>query len=159
MLEVKKMEDKEIRFWMKGPEEFQFLSNFYPSPFSKDFIRWETVEHYFQAHKCLKEEDFNKVWRAKYANDAKRLGHSVEVKSNWNDIKDQIMWDAIRLKFKHNEDLREMLLATDGYELVHYAPWGDDYWGVDKDGKGQNKQGKILMIVRKELKDELSNKT
>ncbi len=31
--------------------------------------------------------------------------------------------------------------------------WGDTFWGVDlRTGKGENKLGKILMRVRKELK-------
>jgi predicted NAD-dependent protein-ADP-ribosyltransferase YbiA (DUF1768 family) len=37
-------------------DEYEFLSNFYPSPFTVDGIYYPTVEHYFQAMKTLNVE-------------------------------------------------------------------------------------------------------
>jgi hypothetical protein len=44
-----------------------------------------------------------------------------------------------------------MLLATGGEDLIESAPT-DSYWGVGRDGKGQNKLGKIIERIRDELR-------
>ena len=69
-------------------------------------------------------------------------------------LKDGVMLTALREKFGQNADLAEMLLLTDGFELIEFAPWGDTYWGVDKNKVGRNMLGKLLMIVRDELKEK-----
>lgn len=40
---------------------FGFLSNFHPSPIEEDGIIYPTVEHYFQAMKCLDREERIKI--------------------------------------------------------------------------------------------------
>lgn len=144
-----------VYFNSKDAEEFRFLSNFYRSPFFIDFMLWDTVEHYYQASKAKNEADRLKIWRTKTPGEAKKLGKTVEIKDDWDDLKDGVMLEAVREKFRQNEGLREMLLATDGFELVEFAPWGDTYWGVDKDKQGKNRLGKILMHVREEFKRKL----
>lgn len=42
-----------------------------------------------------------------------------------------------------------MLFNSFDEELVHLSPW-DRYWGVDDNGKGENRLGKIIMRVRDE---------
>jgi len=44
-------------------------------------------------------------------------------------------------------DLRAKLLATGNEELIEGNTWGDTFWGVC-DGKGLNKLGQLLMVVR-----------
>jgi hypothetical protein len=58
------------------------------------------------------------------------------------------------MKFEQNPDIAEMLMATEGFELVEYAPWGDTFWGVGKDHEGKNNLGKILMKIRGELLED-----
>jgi predicted NAD-dependent protein-ADP-ribosyltransferase YbiA (DUF1768 family) len=45
----------------------------------------------------------------------------------------------------------DRLLHTGDDYLVEYAPWGDTFWGVDKNYKGQNWLGRLLMRRRDEI--------
>ena len=85
------------------------------------------------------------------ANEAKRLGRRVKLRPDWEDIKDEVMYEVVLDKFKRNDNLKEKLLDTANAELIEENWWNDTYWGVCK-GKGKNKLGKILMKVRDELK-------
>ena len=58
---------------------------------------------------------------------------------------------AMRRKFELHAELRQLLLSTGDEELQEAAPT-DYYWGVGRDGNGQNKLGLILMRVRAELR-------
>ena len=70
---------------------------------------------------------------------------------DWEEVKDQIMYEICLAKFTQNEELKEKLLATGNEELVEGNTWHDTYWGVCN-RRGKNKLGKILMRVRSELK-------
>ena len=70
------------------------------------------------------------------------------------------MYEICKAKFLQNEDLRIRLLATgDEYLEEGTTGWHDNYWGnceceKCKNIEGKNTLGKILMRVRKELRDE-----
>ena len=51
-----------------------------------------------------------------------------------------------------NPELGNKLLETGNQELVEGNTWGDIFWGVCN-GKGQNWLGKILMMVRDEIRE------
>lgn len=146
-----------IYFQSKGFPEFRFLSNFYMSEFlDPEGNSWRSVEHYYQAWKSLDPNVRALIAGAPDCRTAKKLGNDkrvLELTEDWPIRKDVVMLDAVRMKFGQSPELTEMLLATDGFDLVEYAPWGDTYWGVDKNYEGQNKLGKILMRVRQELKE------
>ena len=82
---------------------------------------------------------------------AKRKGRRVKLRDDWEEVKDQIMYEIVLNKFSQNEELRKKLIATGDEYLEEGNTWHDTYWGVCN-GKGKNKLGKILMQVREELK-------
>ena len=48
---------------------------------------------------------------------------------------------------------RNLLLKTGDEEIVEWNYWHDTFWGKDiETGKGENNLGKILMLIRSELK-------
>ena len=61
------------------------------------------------------------------------------------------MTEIVRAKVQRNEDVKEMLLGTGNKSIIENSP-ADDFWGVGKDGTGQNQMGKILMKVREEIR-------
>jgi N-glycosidase YbiA len=76
----------------------------------------------------------------------------LPLRSDWEQVKDDVMRKAVLQKFKTHADIREILLATESEVLVENSPI-DYYWGCGKDGSGKNKLGQILMEVREVLRD------
>jgi len=132
---------------------YEFLSNFYICNIYYKGHKYISVEHAFQAAKVKDENNRLFIASASTPGLAKRRGRTVRIREDWEFIKDQVMYDLVLNKFKNNSDLKEQLLATGSEELVEGNFWGDSYWGVDKVRGGQNKLGKILMRVRKELQN------
>ena len=77
------------------------------------------------------------------------------MRPNWNDIRVNIMTEYVYEKFRQNDDLKELLLATGDEEIVEGNHWHDIFWGVctcDRHiGDGANHLGEILMEVRRTL--------
>jgi hypothetical protein len=71
---------------------------------------------------------------------------------NWEEAKGSIMLHALRKKFATGK-LRDLLLATGDRPLVEGSPF-DSYWGCGRTGKGKNRLGELLMLVRAELRGE-----
>ena len=128
--------------------EYNFLSNFYPCKVIYNGTTFENSEAAFQAAKCWSRAD---EFIHLSASDAKRLGRSVEMREDWEIVKNRIMRDVVLAKFSQNEDLKEKLLATRDAYLEEGNTWGDRYWGT-VDGVGENWLGHILMSVRDMLK-------
>lgn len=133
--------------------EFAFLSNFYEVPVEWEGITYPSTEHAFQAAKVI-----NPVTRMKIAAEptpgrAKRAGRSVQLRHDWEQVKFDIMLDIVMAKFRQHPDLAEALLDTGDAELIEGNTWNDTTWGVCN-GRGLNWLGKILMMVRCQLKLE-----
>ena len=85
------------------------------------------------------------------AKTAKRMGRRVELRVDWETVKERIMYEICLAKFTQHSELAQKLLKTGTKYLVEGNYWGDTEWGVCN-GKGKNKLGKILMRVREELR-------
>ncbi|XWV24955.1 hypothetical protein QJ856_gp0825 [Tupanvirus deep ocean] len=77
--------------------------------------------------------------------------YKSHIRTDWDDIKDTIMLDLLRLKFSLTLPLT-VLLSTGSKYLVEHNPVKnrDLYWSDNKDGSGKNKLGILLMKVRGE---------
>ena len=129
-----------------------FLSNFYGVAVSYNGLKFMSSEAAFQAQKC---PSMAKSFTRLGPNKAKALGRNVQLREDWEDVKDDIMYDVIKAKFTQNEYIKKQLLDTGDEELVEGNTWNDTYWGVDiRTGKGKNKLGKLLMKLRTELREE-----
>ena len=125
-----------------------FLSNFYVTPVFYQGIRFESSEAAFQAAKCPERmQEFCGL----NPSEAKRLGRSVTLRPDWEEVKLDVMYQVCMAKFTQNPRLAEKLIATGDAELVDGNTWGDRIWGVC-DGVGENNLGKILMQVRDRLR-------
>lgn len=127
-----------------------FLSNFYESPVKFEGLEYKSVEAAFQSAKTTRVEE---RMRFTYMDpsEAKQTGRRIYLRKDWEKVKDNVMYECLKDKFS-NPDLRAKLLATGDEELVEGNTWGDQYWGVCN-GVGKNMLGKLLMKIRKEIKD------
>lgn len=145
-------------------DEYMFLSNFYEAPVTYNGRTYRNNEAAFQSMKDIsRADDFTKLSASK----AKRLGRAVQLVDNWDEIKDDIMYDIVKCKFTQNTTLKEKLLATGTAVLIEGNNWHDNYWGATEKPQsyatsneyildhtrlyGKNRLGIILMIVRHEL--------
>lgn len=131
--------------------EYAFLSNFYPCFVTYEGIRYPSVEHAFQAAKTLDENERKRFAVMKTAADAKYFGRRVDLREDWEQIKDDVMLECLRSKFS-NKELKEKLLSTQSRMLVEGNNHGDKYWGKVH-GVGKNRLGELLMKVRSELNE------
>jgi hypothetical protein len=132
--------------------EHRFLSNFWPCTVFYEGDEYPSVEHAYVAAKTTDREVRKQIQEEPKAGAVKKLGRQITLRTDWEDIKLEVMESLVTQKFTFNTDLREKLLSTGDSELVEGNTWGDTFWGVCK-GEGQNNLGKILMKVRKNLND------
>ena len=71
-------------------------------------------------------------------------------KENWNDLKESVMLNGLRCKFRQHPELSKLLLSTSSKRLVESTS-SDMYWGESIEGIGQNRLGELLIMVRNEL--------
>lgn len=137
-------------FYQVGGEHSP-LSNFYPSPFQALATTWPTVEHYYQAMKTYDNGDRERIRVLPTPGAAKKFGRRVELRSDWEAIKYDVMLYAVKAKFAPDTDLAAYLLATEDALLIEGNTWGDRTWGR-VNGVGSNWLGTILMAWRCELR-------
>jgi N-glycosidase YbiA len=127
------------------------LSNFSPPGIEQDGVFWPTIEHFFQAQKFDSLEMKERIRRTATPKLARELGQSRAhpIRSDWDDVRDDIMLCALRVKFAQPA-ASKLLLSTGDKWLVEASPF-DYYWGAGQDGSGRNRLGELLMQVRREL--------
>ncbi len=133
----------------KFQKEYRFLSNFQPARVVFEHAVYPSVENAYQAAKTT-----NLVLRVAFqttytAGQAKRSGRELFLRSDWEEIKLDVMLELLRQKYK-NEPLRTRLLQTCDQELIESNTWNDTFWGVCR-GIGKNHLGKLTMKVRQEI--------
>lgn len=132
--------------------QYFFLSNFYECPVYYNKLVFCNAEAAFQAQKVIDEKEQYKFINLN-ASQARKLGKTIVLREDWEEVKDNIMYEIVKRKFTVNKELQQKLIDTKDEELVEGNWCHDTYWGVDsKTGIGKNKLGKILMKVREEVK-------
>lgn len=143
-----------IKFY-RVSQEYGFFSNFSAHPILLKCKHWPTSEHYFQAQKFAGSEFEEKVRLAASAKEAAAIGRdrSLPLRKDWEEVKDNIMFEAVMAKFRQHDDLRAALLATGSALLIEHTE-KDSYWADGGDGSGKNMLGIILMRVRSILSSQ-----
>ena len=111
-----------------------------------DGVEYITVEHAYQAAKSHDEHYRWCIAHCPTHIDARRLGKSVPLRSDWDQVKLAVMEDLLRQKFSQ-DFFRSKLKATGNNKLVEGNYWGDTFWGVCN-GVGTNHLGRLLMLIR-----------
>ena len=129
---------------------YGWLSNFYASPIEVDGKVYATVEHYFQASKASNDFDHERVRNAEEPRDAKHLGRKVFIRKDWEEVKEEVMLNALYAKFRQHPKLAQWLDETGDIVLHENSPTDPD-WGWLK-GEGKDLLGKLLVQVRATLR-------
>jgi len=152
-----------------------FLSNWIPSDLriiymSRLFTNSEQLFMYLKAEYFCDWETAEEIINlGQIPKTAKDLGRKVKGydEKEWEKVRENMMYKAISLKFASSLELQEKLLDTGNKILVEGTPM-DPVWGVmvhwkddrildERNWKGQNLLGKVLMRVRQDLKNEIVN--
>lgn len=140
---------KEIK---KFEDEYFFLSNFYEADdfqFEYDGLIWKSSEACFQAMKTMDREERERISKLD-PGAAKKAGRKVNLRDDWESIKDSMMAEILEAKFSQNPELKNKLIELHDCYLEEGNWWGDKYWGV-YNGTGKNKLGKALMALSLKL--------
>jgi hypothetical protein len=140
-------------YFYKTHEPYGCFSNFSAHGFILDDVWWPTSEHYFQAQKFVGTSYAERIQQARSPKEAADLGRlrTFPLRADWEQVKDEVMRQAVLRKFETHADIRVLLLATGDEEIIENA-LTDAYWGCGADGKGRNMLGQILMQVRQILR-------
>ena len=148
-------------------EENGYLSNWYLSEFTVDDITFSSMEQYMMYEKAIlfhDQETAKKILQTDNVAEIKDLGRIVQNFDDtaWVKSREEIVYKGVLEKFRQNPELRKRLERT-GEEVIAECAVKDRIWGIglsmkDEDRfcvdrwKGQNLLGKILMDVRKDIK-------
>lgn len=139
-------------------DKYFFLSNFYPCHFEFEGIVYPNSEAAFQAQKAQNDLDKHSFKRLNGA-EAKKLGREIKIRTDWENVKNDVMYRVVKAKFEQDDELRARLLETGNKELVEGNTWHDNYWGscfcIDcKNEQKKNNLGITLMRVREEFRNK-----
>jgi ribA/ribD-fused uncharacterized protein len=141
------------------------FSQWYRCAFTVDGVAFNCAEQFMMHGKAKLFGDdavAQQILAADHPKQHKALGRKVKpfVDTTWKTQRIEIVKAGSRAKFTQNPELRALLLATKGTELVEASPF-DRIWGIGlaatsplaldpKTWRGQNLLGKILTELRDE---------
>lgn len=146
-----------IRLLKMAASGYDHFSNMAPFEIEIDGVTWPTTEHYYQAMKfddpALREE----IRSASSPFRAAAIGNdrTHTIRADWDAQRVDVMERAMNAKFAQHPDLAQMLLATGNKPLSDHTA-ADGFWGLGRDGRGQNMVGVILMRIRDRLRQTSS---
>ena len=149
-----------IRFYDRDAPYYEF-TNFYAADIHLDDKIWPTTEHYFQAQKFVGTPFAEMIRRCAFPREAFDLSRNPTVsrwrRSDWDEVKIDVMRKALLAKFTQHERLLKILLSTKNRQLIEHTS-RDSFWGNGGDDTGQNHLGRLLMEIRDNIRKSTSNK-
>ena len=140
-------------------DTYHFLCNFYmlENPIQYGELSFPTSEHFYQGMKTLDLTARQAISEIEVPRVAKKTGQTIELRSNWNDIKFEVMKFGLILKFSSNPGILKQLIKTNDKHIVEGNGWHDNLWGncicyECENITGQNLLGEALMEVREYFK-------
>lgn len=129
-----------------------FLSNFYPTSVNIWDMKFSCSESAFQAAKFKNIPELAVRFTHLDGQEAWLLAkkHSYQQRADWYQVREEIMLEILRTKFKQHDDLKSLLLATGNAYLVENSS-RDAFWADGGDGNGKNRLGHLLMQIRGEF--------
>ncbi|KAK1318195.1 hypothetical protein QJS10_CPB04g01376 [Acorus calamus] len=101
------------------------------------------AQKFHEVDSPLAKDCIDQIKSAKSPEEAARIGRMMQrqcpdlVRSDWDAVKINVMYKALRCKFTTYPHLHKILLSTKGSVLVEASPH-DLFWGGGRDGEGLN---------------------
>lgn len=145
---------------------YLWLSNFSVCRIEYGGYVYKSVQSAYKAQKfegtLLQKDRIKKIYTKIQANQAKVLGTILPARSDWEEVRIDIMKELLRIKF-NQFPFKEQLLETGDEELIQGNYWHDITFGKcycqEHKGEGQNILGKLIMQIREQLKQEKTNES
>jgi ribA/ribD-fused uncharacterized protein len=149
---------------MRAVKQFQGrwrdFSNFAHWPVRIYGKTFPTAEHAFVFAK--NPDAWDDEWIKLKPGQIKRKGRKIRLRPDWEEVKLDIMLEICLAKFSQHAELRALLLSTGIAMLIEGNDWHDTFWGICDGCRrwgphapiGHNNLGRILMMVRTELRQE-----
>ncbi len=95
-------------YFYKVNEPYGCFSNFSKHGLAVNGVYWPTVEHYFQANKFFDVNIRENIRRLNLPRDAANAGRDRKkpLRTDWEEVKDNIMRFAVLEKFKQHKEIR-----------------------------------------------------
>jgi ribA/ribD-fused uncharacterized protein len=102
---------------MGGPgiidgKEHPETDNFLPCKFVINGITYSSAENYFQCAKTINEQDREKILNSGPGDACQLAGQTIQLRSDWESIKVNEMYNGNLAKFQQNDDLKKDLLQS-----------------------------------------------
>lgn len=152
----------EIRFYRANEKPYGVFSNLHRREMEFEGRSFATAEHAYQAGKARKEAVKEWILAAPSPSLVAMAAHGLyywDIVPGWSKNKFNRMKDVLRAKYTQHEDLRSLLLSTEGKRLIESTTVDNEVnrtWG-EVNGKGKNMLGELLMEIRQELKDQMNS--
>ncbi|RDI16389.1 SLOG family protein [Lentzea flaviverrucosa] len=136
--------------------QFNWLSNFHPSPLTWDGHTFATAEAAFAAGKTLDPALRAQIAAEESPLKAKQLGRRLALRPQWDErYRHNVMGEVLAAKFAE-PGLHAKLTATGDRLLIERNDWHDDFWGDcscprHRTKLGRNMLGLALMQLRSRL--------
>ena len=137
------------------------LSSSYERPLVIKGEIWSSVDHYLEAQKFVDSEGvYTKhafdIRVAASPAEAVRIGRerSHLIRSDWEEVRDEVMFKALTAKFTQYKDLYRLLMDTEDAFIIKHT--GEDhYWDDGEDGSGRSMLGDFLMKLRDQFRQDI----
>ncbi|WP_432169384.1 NADAR family protein [Streptomyces sp. 1222.5] len=126
------------------------LRNDYPAPITVGEVGHPSVTHAYWALSVARPEIAAAVSAADTAAAARGIAAGAPRREGWEQVRVAVMTRLLHAKFEQHPGLADILLAT-GDATVIYDDVDSAFWG-DNGGRGRNWTGRLLELVRSELR-------
>ncbi|VDC01879.1 unnamed protein product [Peniophora sp. CBMAI 1063] len=138
----------EFQFGLEAPQKIFHDGRWYPDAYTLYVARKFAGPVADKISQCGNAREAKKlIWAYEEAG-------LVERRPDWEEVKDDILQDVLRLKFGRSHQLRMALKGIEQRFIVADMP-RDPWLGNGSDGRGQNKLGKALTRLRDALQDDI----
>ena len=124
-------------------------------------LPYPSYEHALQATRVSDVAKRNEIRNVSTAREAKKIAAKAgsHASAEWKEKCVRLATSIIRDKFIRGKQLTRALMETGQRSILYTPSFGDLFWGVDQNDRGQNHYGKILESIREEIRrgDDLMN--